>query len=377
MRVLSIIGTRPEALKMAPVIQCLARTPGIVAPVCLTGQHRELVRDSLALFRIEPDFDLRLMQRAQSPEAVLAGILARLGPIVSQVRPDWILAVGDTSTVLGASLVAVHQRIRFGHVEAGLRSSNKWDPFPEELNRRLTTVLADLHFAPTAQARRNLRRENIAADRIVITGNPIIDTLEQFRATPGSTRPPSWWKRLNLQPPKGKPPRLVLVTFHRRENIGRPMRNICAALRDLARAYRGTVKILCIVHPNPAVREPAYQELAGVPHITLARPLSYPRMIFALHQAQLVLTDSGGLQEEAPCLRIPVLVLRKTTERPEGVAAGVARLVGTERQAIVRHAQELLDDPRAHRRMSRGFKGYGDGQAARRIVAALLQNRRA
>lgn len=358
---------------MGPVIQRLADTPGIASHVCLTGQHRQLLRSSLALFRIEPDFDLRLMRRAQSPEAVLAGVLAQLGSIVRRVRPDWILAVGDTSTVLGASLVAAHQRVRFGHVEAGLRSSDKWDPFPEELNRRLTTVLADLHFAPTAQARRNLLRENIAADRIVVTGNPIIDALDRFGASSPPARLPSWWRQLKRAAPEGKPPRLVLVTFHRRENVGRPMRNICGALRDLAEAYRGTVKILCVVHPNPAVREPAYRELAGIPHVTLVRPLSYPHMIIALKQAHLVLTDSGGLQEEAPCLRIPVLVLRKTTERPEGIAAGAARLVGTDRNAIVRHARELLDDPRAHELMSRGFSGYGDGQAARRIVAALLR----
>lgn len=358
---------------MGPVIQRLACTPGVVSQVCVTGQHRLLLRDALALFRLDPDFDLRLMRQAQSPEAVIASVLTRLGPIVRQVRPDWILAVGDTSTVLGASLVAAHQRVRFGHVEAGLRSSEKWDPFPEELNRRLTTVLADLHFAPTASARRNLRRENIGAERIIVTGNPIIDTLEQFRSSSEPARLPSWWKRLKLAPRAGKPPRLVLVTFHRRENIGRPLRHICGALRELAHAYRGAVKILCIVHPNPAVREPAYQELAGIPHITLVRPLSYPHMIFALKQAHLVLTDSGGLQEEAPWLRTPVLVLRKTTERPEGVAAGAARLIGTERKAIVRHARELLDDPRAHQRMSRGFSGYGDGQAAHRIVAALLQ----
>lgn len=373
MRILSIIGTRPEALKMGPVDALLARTAGIESKICVTGQHRELLKAPLELFRLKPDFNLGLMRRDQAPESLLAALLVRLGPIIRRVRPDWILAAGDTTSVLGASLAAAHHRVRFGHIEAGLRTPEKWDPFPEEFNRRVTTVLADLHFAPTTEARRNLRRENIAASQIVVTGNPIIDTLRRFATDESRAHLPACWKKLAPNSGQGQPPRVLVVTFHRRENLGEPMRNICAALRDLAMAYRGTLKILCIVHPNPAVSDPTHRDLAGVPHVVLSRPLPYQSMIESLRRAHLVLTDSGGLQEEAPWLRVPVLVLRKTTERPEGVAAGVAKLVGTDRVSIVRHVQDLLDQPRKHRTMARGFAGYGDGHAAARIIAALTK----
>lgn len=372
MRVLSVIGTRPEALKLGPVLQALAAAPGVQSLVCATGQHRALLRNSLALFGIRPDFDLALMQRGQEPPALLAALLTRLTPLVRRVKPDWVLAVGDTTSVLGASLAAAHQRVRFAHVEAGLRTASKGEPFPEELNRRLATVLADLHFAPTREARRNLRKENVAPRSIVLTGNPIIDTLRHFSARPNSPGLTRLWSRLGLDlAVRGPSPRLLVVTFHRRENIGRPMREICAALRDLARIHAGTLKILCIIHPNPAVRAPARRALAGVPHITLSRPLEYPAMIAVLKRAHIVLTDSGGLQEEAPWLRLPVLVLRNCTERPEGVAAGVAKLIGTSRPRIVAAVRHLLARPAAHRAMARGFKGYGDGHAAKRIVAAL------
>lgn len=373
MRVLSIIGTRPEALKMGPVIRALAARRGVKSLVCATGQHRELLRTALGLFSVTPDFNLILRRRGSEPDALAAALLARLGPLVARVNPDWILAAGDTTSVLCASLIAVHHHVRFAHVEAGLRTDAKTDPFPEEINRRVATVLADLHLAPTARARRNLRRENIPAHRIVVTGNPIIDTLRRFSRPPDFVRPPGLWRRLRLEGRAGPPPRLLIVTFHRRENIGRPMHEICAALRTLASAYGGTIRILCIIHPNPAVREPARRDLAGVPHIVLSRPLDYPTMIALLKQAHLVLTDSGGLQEEAPCLRVPVLVLRNRTERPEGVAAGVAALVGTRRSDIVAAVRRLLDRPAAYRAMARGFAGYGDGHAAGRIVRALLR----
>ena len=285
------------------------------------------------------------------------------------------MAVGDTTSVLCASLAAAHHRIRFAHVEAGLRTDSKWDPFPEEFNRRITTVLADLHFAPTAHARQNLLQENIPAHRIIVTGNPIIDTLRQFSRQSAPAGLATLWRRLGLNRGDGVQPRLMVVTFHRRENIGRPMHEICAALRELARTYRGTVRILCIIHPNPAVREPARRDLAGVPHLVLSRPLDYAAMIAVLKCAHLVLTDSGGLQEEAPSLRIPVLVLRNRTERPEGVTAGAVKLVGTSRPRIVAAVRRLLDNPVAHRAMSRGFTGYGDGHAAKRIVRALRENK--
>jgi UDP-N-acetylglucosamine 2-epimerase (non-hydrolysing) len=376
MRILTIIGTRPEALKMGPVIRVLADTPGIESLVCATGQHRELVRSALGYFGVAPDFSLTLRRAGPEPEALAAALLARLGPLVQRVRPEWILAVGDTTSVLAASLVAAHQRVRFAHVEAGLRTAAKLDPFPEEINRRVATVLADLHLAPTAGCRRNLRREGIPARAIAVTGNPGIDALNLFaRQTPPAGMP-AFWRRLGLEGGTGTQPRLVLVTFHRRENIGRPMREICAALRTLAETYRSSVRILCIIHPNPAVREPARRDLAGQPYIVLSRPLAYPVMVAVLKRTQLVLTDSGGLQEEAPGLQVPVLVLRNCTERPEGVAAGVAALVGTAHDGIVTAVRRVLDRPAVHQAMSRGYRGYGDGHAAGRIVRALQTRHR-
>lgn len=372
MRVLSIIGTRPEALKLGQVLRAMVATPGVESLVCATGQHRELLRTSLALFGVVPDFDLMLRRRGQSPDALAALLLARLGPLVQRVRPDWILAVGDTTTVLAASLAAAHHHVRFAHVEAGLRSGAKWEPFPEEINRRVVTVLADLHFAPTDAARRNLRREGIPARNILVTGNPIIDTLRHFSRQPSE---PGLWRRLGLDHPPARRPRLIVVTFHRRENFGRPMAEICASLRTIARLYGGSVKILCIIHPNPAVRDTVRRNLAGIPHVIRSRPLEYPAMIAVLKRAHLVLTDSGGLQEEAPCLRVPVLVLRERTERPEGVAAGVVTLVGTAETDIVYATRRVLDRPAVHRAMARGFSGYGDGRAAPRIVRALLTRR--
>ncbi len=373
MKVLSIIGTRPEALKMGPVLRALAATNKVQSFVCSTGQHRALLRSALVQFELKPDFDLALMRRGQTPEKLLAAILLRLGPIVQKVKPDWIMAVGDTTSVLGASLIAAHHRVRFAHVEAGLRTENMGDPFPEEFNRRLTSVLAELHFAPTEAARQNLLRENIPANRIIVTGNPIIDTLQHFAGLPAPNLS-TLGQKLGWYDPTRPQPRLLVVTFHRRENIGRPMREICAALRDLARSYDGTLKILCIIHPNPAVREPVRRDLADVPNLVLCQPLDYPAMIAVLQHTHILLTDSGGLQEEAPYLHVPVLVLRNNTERPEGVAAGVVKLIGTSRPRIVAAVRHLLDHSRAHQVMAKGFTGYGDGHAAQRITGALTHD---
>jgi UDP-N-acetylglucosamine 2-epimerase (non-hydrolysing) len=359
---------------MGPVLRALGAAAGIKSFVCSTGQHRALLPQALALFKLKPDFELALMRRGQTPEKLLAALLKRLGPLVQKIRPDWILAVGDTTSVLGASLAAAHQRVRFAHVEAGLRTDCIAEPFPEEFNRRIASVLADLHFAPTALARRNLQRENIPARRIIVTGNPIIDTLRHFSRQPDPASLATLWRRLGLADKTNAPSRLLVVTFHRRENIGRPMREICTALRELARIYGDTIRILCIVHPNPAVRAPAHRDLDGIPHIILTRPLDYPALIAVLKRAHLVLTDSGGLQEEAPSLRVPVLVLRNCTERPEGVTAGAVKIIGTRCPDIVSAVRKLLDHPAAHRAMSGGFSGYGDGQAAKRILRALRQH---
>ena len=372
MRILSIIGTRPEALKMAPILQRLKSISNIESIVCISGQHRELLQGTLALFDIEADIDLALLKRNQAPDKLLARLLTKLGPLLQQVNPDWILAVGDTTSVLGASLASAHHQVSFGHIEAGLRTATKTDPFPEEFNRRVTSVLADLHFAPTAQARSNLLQENIPASSIIVTGNPIIDTLKCFSNRPDPTNLNPLWRQLQLDPhTEGKAPHLLLVTFHRRENIGRPIKEICAALRDLALINKGALKVLCIIHPNPAVHAPARRDLTNAPNIVLSHPLDYPSMIAVLKRSHLILTDSGGLQEEAPWLKVPTLILRNSTERPEGLKAGVTRLIGTTRSRIVTEVQNIIKNPDLYRKMSKGFRGYGDGRAAEHIVNAL------
>lgn len=358
---------------MGPVVCALAHRTGIKSLVCTTGQHHRLLDQSLDLFGIEPDY--RLACPRQSPAPFAARALAGIGPVIQRVRPDWILAAGDTSSVLAASLAALHHGVRFAHVEAGLRTDSKWEPFPEEGYRRVATALADLHLAPTREARRNLRRENIPASAIVVTGNPIIDTLHRFKPSAESRALRRLWIRLGLTRNTGSDdPRLIVATFHRRENHGRPILAICEALRQLAAAYAGAVKVLCIVHPNPAVRRPTLRALRGVRDIVLSPSLPYPDLLAVLRRVTLVLTDSGGLQEEAPHLGVPVLVLRRLTERPEALAAGATRLVGTETSRIVAAARRLLDDRAAYRRMLRGFRGYGDGRAAHRIVEALEQS---
>ena len=377
MKVLTVIGTRPEALKLGPVIQCLARTPGVKSLVCTTGQHRELLTDALKLFDVRPEFDLAVMRPRQTPGNVLAAILERLEPLLARVRPDLVLVVGDTTSALAAAIAAHHSQVRLAHVEAGLRSGCRRAPFPEESNRRQISVLADLHLAPTAKARENLLREDIPSRAIRVTGNPVIDTLRRFASLPVPAAVGQTLRRLGLgtTPVQGEP-RLLIVTCHRRENHGAPLRQVCAAVRDLAARNRGSVRVLFVVHPNPAVRGTVRRELTGTPHVALAAPLAYQALIGLLRRAYIVLTDSGGLQEEAPWLRVPVLILRDNTERPEGVKAGVAKLVGTRRQAIVAATQRLLDRPAVHRAMARGFRGYGDGHAAPRIVQTLSRQLR-
>ncbi len=372
MRVLSIIGTRPEALKMAPVIAALTRA-GIDSLVCTTGQHRELLAEPLELFGISSQFNLALMRSDQAPHTLAAMLLARLAPVVTKARPDWILAAGDTTSVLGAALTAAYSRVRFGHVEAGLRTGDNAQPFPEELHRRLAAVVADLHFAPTKAARNNLLRENVPIAAIVVTGNPIVDTLRQISASRDEAIPPAVLQRLAQAGNRGHAPqKLLLVTFHRRENYGRPVANICIALRELAREFADELSILCLVHPNPRVSKPARRLLCATPGIVLSPPVSYPAMLSLIKRATLVLTDSGGVQEEAPYLQTPVLVLRQVTERPEGIAAGVARLVGTDPGRIVAATRCLLRNARARTAMvDKRFDAYGDGHAAGRIVAAL------
>ncbi len=363
MRILSIFGTRPEAIKMAPVVRQLAHTPGVESRVCVTAQHRQMLDQVLDLFKISPDVDLDLMQPGQTLAELTARVFTALDPVLADWQPDWVLVQGDTTTVMAAALAAYYRHIKVGHVEAGLRTGNKWQPFPEEINRRIAGVTADLHFAPTEWSRQNLLRENIPAENITVTGNPVIDALH-------------WVSNQDFELALPDVPisnaRLVLVTAHRRENFGQPLENICVALRQLAEKY-ADMHIVYPVHLNPNVQEPVYRLLSDVPNITLLPPLDYLPLVHLLKRAALVLTDSGGLQEEAPGLGVPVLVLREVTERPEGVDAGTVKLVGTHTQRIITEVARLLDDDAVHTAMSRAVNPYGDGRAAERIVKAILE----
>jgi UDP-N-acetylglucosamine 2-epimerase (non-hydrolysing) len=317
----------------------------------------------LRVFGIQPHHDLDVMQDNQSPSQVAAAVLQRLEPILHAEQPDWVLVQGDTTTVAAAALAAFYNRVRIGHVEAGLRTNDRWQPFPEEINRRVAGAVADRHFAPTPRARDNLLRENVPADCILVTGNPGIDALQWITAQPE----PGEVRQL------ASAPRTILVTAHRRENFGPPLEQICLALRDIAERYRDTVHLVYPVHPNPNVWEPVHRLLAEVPSITLRPPLDYLPNLHLMRRAYLVVTDSGGIQEDATGVGVPALVLREVTERPEGVEAGALRVVGTDRARIVDEVSRLLDDPLARARMIPAFNPFGDGHAAQRIVASLLE----
>jgi UDP-N-acetylglucosamine 2-epimerase (non-hydrolysing) len=369
LKILSVFGTRPEAVKMAPVVRQLKDTPGIDSRVCVTAQHRQMLDQVLKLFEIVPDYDLDLMRENQTIAQVSASIFTHLDPVLAEYQPDWVLAVGDTTTVVTTSLLAFYRRIKFGHVEAGLRTHNKWHPFPEEINRRLATTTADLHFAPTQWSRQNLLHENVPDETIIVTGNPVIDALAYVSKQEEPQQIRDLLQKLAIGGSSSR--RLILVTAHRRENFGKPIENICQAIRELA--SRGDVEIVYPVHLNPNVQEPVNRLLRDVPHITLLPPLDYLPLVHLMKHAGLILTDSGGIQEEAPAFGIPVLVMRETTERPEGIEAGALKLVGSDPADILKEASRLLDDPSAYAKMARTANPYGDGHAAERIVAALLR----
>ncbi len=356
------IGTRPEAIKLLPVVAELREHPDeISCRVISTGQHREILEQVFEVFGVAPEADLRLMQPGQSLEASFARTLVGMAEELARHPPDILLVEGDTTTVFGGALAAFWKGCPVGHVEAGLRSGDPRDPFPEEMNRILTGNLADLHFAPTAQAARNLLRAGVPRARIHVTGNTVIDALQRV-----SARVPAGRFPFDVDPRSI----LLLVTVHRRESFGEPLREILSALREIVRLFPA-VEVLLPVHPNPQVRDVVRTTLGRVPRVHLLPPLGYGDFVAALKSAHLVLTDSGGVQEEAPALGKPVLVLRNTTERPEGVACGVARLVGTASERIVRETARLLEDPPAYQAMARAHSPYGDGRAAQRIVAAI------
>ena len=372
--ILSIFGTRPEAVKMAPVVLELNRTAGVDAKVCVTAQHREMLDQVLNIFQRSPDIDLNLMVPNQSLAEITAAIFTRLDPVLSELKPDWVLVQGDTTTVMAAALLAYYHQIKVGHVEAGLRTGDKWQPFPEEINRKVAGVVADLHFAPTEWSRQNLLKEGVPDSRIRVTGNPVIDALQFVADLPPSPEVQALYDQIGLEKNRDKPgPRMILVTAHRRENFGQPLENICTALCNLAEIYGPDLRIVYAVHLNPNVKGPVYRNLEGIPNVTLLPPLNYQPMVHLMKRATIVLTDSGGLQEEAPGLGVPVLVMREVTERPEGVQAGTVKLIGTDSFTILRETQNLLDNQDVYSKMAKAVNPYGDGHAAERIVQALRE----
>jgi UDP-N-acetylglucosamine 2-epimerase (non-hydrolysing) len=363
-KVMSVFGTRPEAVKMAPLVLELKRNPErIESTVCVTAQHRELLDQVLDVFNIQPDFDLDVMQHRQTLSGLSIRVLERFEPVLKEARPDIVLVHGDTSTTFLASYAAFLNRVQVGHVEAGLRTYNKLSPYPEEMNRQLTGVLADLHFAPTDWSADNLRKENKPEKSIYVTGNTIND-VPAYIVKSGYRHPLLDWAQ-------GK--RLILMTAHRSENMGEPHRRIFRAVRRIADEF-DDVAIVYPVHPNPAVRETAYQMLGDHPRIRLTDPLDVVDMYNFYPHTHLILTDSGGLQEEAPTFGIPVLVLRDTTERPEGIKAGTLELVGSDEEQVYGRAKALLTDRSLYEKMSNAANPYGDGKASERIVRALLHH---
>lgn len=368
-KVMLVFGTRPEAIKMAPLARALLNAEHLQLCLCVTGQHRQMLDDVMALFELHPDHDLDVMTPGQTLNSLSATIIANLDDVLVSEAPDMVLVHGDTTTSFAASLAAFHRGIAVGHVEAGLRTGNLFAPWPEEANRRLTGVLADLHFAPTEWAGANLLREGVAEDRVSVTGNTVIDAL--------------LWMRQRLQEQRWQPADpdlacladgapMVLITGHRRENFGDGFLNICRALRTLAERYPA-VHFIYPVHLNPQVQEPVYRLLEGVANLKLIAPQNYQAFVYLMDRAYLILTDSGGVQEEAPSLGTPVLVMRETTERPEAVEAGTVKLVGTDAQCIVTEVSRLLDDPQAYQAMQKAHNPYGDGQASGRIVARVAE----
>lgn len=370
LRVLTVFGTRPEAIKMAPVVSALGRSIEIESKVCVTAQHRQMLDQVLELFRLEPDFDLDLMKPDQDLTDITIVVLMGLKTVLRAWRPDWVLVHGDTTTALAATFAAYYEKINVGHVEAGLRTGNIYSPWPEEINRRVIGSIARAHFAPTDVAKQNLLRESVPAATVRVTGNTVIDALlqvvERLKNDPDLV---STLERQFSFIDESK--KLILVTGHRRENFGSGFESICSALAEIA--ARNDVQIVYPVHLNPNVREPVERLLGGQNNIRLIEPLDYLPFVYLMERASIILTDSGGIQEEAPSLGKPVLVMRETTERPEGVRAGVVQLVGTSKERIIFETHRVLDDSSAYRKFAEASNPYGDGCAAERIVNALLE----
>jgi UDP-N-acetylglucosamine 2-epimerase (non-hydrolysing) len=370
MKVLSVFGTRPEAIKMAPVVKALAIDPRFDAKVCVTGQHAEMLEQVNSLFGIVPDTDLKIMKSGQGLTHITTAVLEGMEAVLAEMRPDYVLVHGDTTTSTSAALAAFYAGIPVGHVEAGLRTHNMQSPWPEEANRQITGRLAQLHFAPTELSRRNLIAENIAPETIHVTGNTVIDALLMVKNRLDSDA----WLAAELAgqfPFLDAAKRLILVTGHRRENHDGGIARVCEALAQLSK--RGDVQIVYPVHLNPKVKQAADASLAGVDNVFLIEPLSYLPFVWMLNACHIVVTDSGGLQEEAPSFGKPVLVTRDTTERPEAIEAGTVKLVGTDTAGLIAHVSELLDNAALYTAMSMAHNPYGDGKAAARITDVLAQ----
>lgn len=371
-KILLVFGTRPEAIKMAPLALQLQQQNDFDCKVCVTGQHREMLDQVLELFQLTPDYDLNLMKQGQSLSDVTAGVLKGLEQVFTQWRPDVVLVHGDTATTFAASLAAYYHKIKVGHVEAGLRTGDLYSPWPEEANRQLTGVLANYHFAPTESAYQNLRKEDVDSIQIVVTGNTVIDALLQVKQKVENdlSLVEKFQQKFTFLDATKK---MLLVTGHRRENFGQGFLNICSALASLAEKYPN-LQIVYPVHLNPNVQQPVQQLLSDIPNIYLIAPQEYLPFVYLMNRCDLILTDSGGIQEEAPSLGKPVLVMRDTTERPEAVEAGTVKLVGTEIADIVQNVSELLDHDALYQSMSGAHNPYGDGTACQRIIDYLRQH---
>lgn len=370
LRVLTIIGTRPEAIKMAPVIRALAKHDQISYAVCLTAQHRQMLDQVMNLFDIQADYDLDLMKPDQSLPQLTAAVFTHLDPVLASYQPDWLLVQGDTTSVMAAAFCAFYRQIRVGHVEAGLRTHDKWQPFPEEINRKVAGVLSDLHFAPTELSRRNLLAEGVDPASIIVTGNTIVDAINDVIQRPVT---PEVSRILRDARIDGQAKKLVLLTAHRRENFGKPIEDICQAITNLTEYYGEKLHFVYPVHLNPHIQEPVYRLLGNNPHVTLTHPLDYLSLAHLEKMAALIITDSGGIQEEATALGKHAVVLRHVTERPEGIDAGLLHLTGTETQTVFETVRRLIDSDLTHGHDEGFVNPYGDGHAAEKIVQALWQ----
>lgn len=364
-KVMTVFGTRPEAIKMAPLALELQKYPEIEPVVCVTAQHREMLDQVLDIFKLKPEYDLDIMKERQTLIGITTRVLEGLDKVMKEAKPDIVLVHGDTSTTFVGALAAFYNQIKVGHVEAGLRTYDKYSPFPEEMNRCLTGRIADLHFSPTVQNRENLLKEAIPAESIYITGNTVIDALKT------TVREDYVFKTDLLNKLDFANRRVILVTAHRRENLGKPLEDICYALKEIVESYPD-VEMVYPVHLNPAVRETVFGILGDVERVHLIEPVNVDELHNAMARSYLVLTDSGGIQEEAPALAKPVLVLRRETERPEAVAAGTVRIAGVDKDTIITMTKELLDNPEAYGKMAHAANPYGDGEASRRTVEAIL-----